>query len=68
MKFDKSAIGQVLFSLEDFVIPRVLEPVKLFFSDYDTRIKVCLRRYDEWWESVYNQTVKIVAKLPWSQV
>jgi hypothetical protein len=66
-EINKSVARQVLFSSENFVIPRTLEPVRQLFSDYDTRIIVYLRRHNEWRESAYNQAVKMVAKPPWEQ-
>ncbi len=57
---------QVLFSSEYFSMPYAIEPVKTFFSDYDTRIIIYLRRHDEWWQSYYNQAVKCVANPLWN--
>jgi hypothetical protein len=62
-----SEFETIIFSSEFFMIPANIQPVKHFFSDYDTKIIIYLRRHDTWWESVYNQAVKTVVLPPWGR-
>ena len=66
-EIEQSAPHTVLISAENFFgVPNSIEPVKAFFSDFDVRIVVYLRRHDYWWESAYNQSVKMVKKPAWN--
>lgn len=66
-ELERSACNQVLISSENFVIPRAIAPVRELFRDFDVRVVVYLRRHDGWWESAYNQAVKMVAEPPWGR-
>lgn len=57
----------VIFSSEFFCIPSDIKPVKEFFSHYDIRIVIYLRRHDSWWQSAYCQNVKTVKNPPWER-
>jgi hypothetical protein len=59
--------GMVLFSSEFFVLNKPIEKAKHFFDGYPVKIVVYLRRHDHWWESVYAQAVKTVARPPWNR-
>lgn len=63
----RSSCRNVLISSENFVIPRVVAPVRDFLKDFNVRVVVYLRRHDGWWESAYNQAVKMVAEPPWGR-
>lgn len=60
-----SEAGTVVFSSENFSLPRKVEAVRDFFSSFDVRVVVYLRRHDSWWESAYAQAVKMVERPPW---
>lgn len=63
----RSACRHVLISSENFVLPRAVEPVRELLRDFEVRVVVYLRRHDGWWESAYNQAVKMVAQPPWGR-
>ncbi len=66
-EIETSELNTILFSSEFFMIPKPVQPVRAFFSSYDIKIVIYLRRHDSWWESVYNQAVKTVASPPWGR-
>lgn len=69
-ELEKSNAHTVLFSSEFFMISKPvqsIEMIRLFFSAYDIKIIIYLRRHDSWWESVYNQAVKTVTNPPWGR-
>ena len=66
-EFKKSQCEQCVISSENFVLPRNVELVRNFFSDFDCRIVVYFRRHDHWWISAYNQAVRMVVHPPWPQ-
>lgn len=51
----------VVFSSENFMLPKQVAPVKSFLEGYDVRVVVYLRRHDSWWESAWSQAVTMVA-------
>jgi hypothetical protein len=55
----------LIISSEDFVLRGDVARVREFFSAFDCRIVVYLRRHDHWWLSSYNQAVKMVTNPPW---
>ena len=55
----------LIVSSEDFVLRGDVARVQEFFSAFDCRVVVYLRRHDHWWLSSYNQAVKMVANPPW---
>ena len=57
----------IILSSEMFVLPKSVKVVKDFFSEFEVKIVVYLRRHDDWWESAYNQAVKTVVSPPWQQ-
>lgn len=65
-EIEQTAARYVLFSAENFFgIPSSIQPVQSFFADYDVRVVIYLRRHDSWWESAYNQAVKMTKKPHW---
>lgn len=62
-----SQARSVVFSSENFVLRRAIQPVFDFFAPYEVRVIVYLRRHDGWWESAYCQAVKMVADPPWGR-
>lgn len=66
-ELQQSTANTVIFSSEMLVLPRPVDKVKEFFSKYNVKIVVYLRRHDSWWESLYNQAVKTVALPPWGR-
>jgi hypothetical protein len=66
-EIENSSCSHVLMSSEDFVLPRAVTPVRNFLKDFNVRVVVYLRRHDGWWESAYNQAVKMVAEPPWGR-
>ena len=66
-EIEQSAAQTVLISAENFFgAQNSIQPVQSFFADYDTRIIIYLRRHDSWWESAYNQAVKMTKKPLWN--
>lgn len=55
----------VVMSSENFVLERDIQPVIGFFSEFDLRIVVYIRRHDTWWPSAYNQAVRHVKSPKW---
>jgi len=51
---------KVIFSSENFVLDKDLHSIKQFFKGFDCKVVVYLRRHDCWWESLYNQSLKMV--------
>lgn len=66
-EINEASVHSILFSSECFYIPADIEPVKVFFSDYEVRIVIYLRRHDTWWQSAYSQTVQTVKTPPWNR-
>lgn len=64
-EFDKSRAESCLISSEDFVMSKDVHPIRDFFSSFDCRIVVYLRRHDHWWESAYAQAVKMKVSPRW---
>ena len=57
----------VVISSESFVLPKSVETVRSFFSDYDVKVVVYVRRHDKWLPSSYNQAVRMVVNPPWGR-
>ncbi len=55
----------VIFSSENFILPKDFKLIKDFFAGFIVKIIVYLRRHDDWWESAYNQAVRMVVNPPW---
>lgn len=55
----------VIFSSEDWVLDKSLEPVRDFFDGFTVKVIVYLRRHDHWWLSAYAQAVKMKRFPPW---
>lgn len=62
-----SRCDTIVFSSENFVLPKPVETVRDFFSDFECRIVVYLRRHDYWWSAAYNQAVRMVVDPPWGR-
>jgi len=55
----------IVISSEDFVLNGPSKMIKKFFSGWDVKVLVYLRRHDSWWESSYAQAVKMKRMPPW---
>lgn len=62
-----SGAESVVLSSESFVLPKSVETVRSFFSDYDVKVVVYVRRHDKWLPSSYNQAVRMVVDPPWGR-
>ena len=62
-----SSAKSVVISSESFVMEKSVEAVQRFFSGYDVKVVVYVRRHDKWWPSAYNQAVRMVADPPWGR-
>lgn len=57
--------SKVIISSEIFVRNAPLDLVKEFFSDFNIKIVVYLRRHDHWYLSAYAQSAKMKSMPPW---
>jgi len=64
-EIDNSPCETVVVSSEYFITARDIEKVKAFFSGYDTRIVLYLRRHDYAFESGFAQGEKTAQNPPW---
>lgn len=56
----KSKVSKVLISSENFIINKDPAIIKQLLMHYEVKVIVYLRRHDSWWESAYNQSLKMV--------
>ena len=55
----------IVISSEFFTLNGDIGTVQNFFSEYDVRIVVYLRRHDDWWPSNYSQAVQHTTNPKW---
>lgn len=67
VEINSSKPSEVFLSSENFVLPKSVDKVREFFSGYNLKILVYLRRHDMWWPSSYNQAVRTVENPPWGR-
>lgn len=59
------ALEALILSSENFTLNGDPITVKRYFSGFDVRIVVYLRRHDSWWPSAFNQAVRHVVQPKW---
>jgi len=65
-EINESKCKKIIISSEDFMLKtKDYKTVQDFFSGFDVRVIVYLRRHDEWWESAYIQALKMKSNPPW---
>ena len=57
----------IIISSEYFILAKNIQLIKEYFRNYDVYILVYLRRHDEWYESLYNQVIKILHPPKWEK-
>lgn len=63
----ESKCKKIVISSEYFILSKKAANVKEFFSDFEVKIIIYLRRHDHWVESLYNQAVKTAENPPWEK-
>lgn len=61
------AIRKLFFSSENFSLFGSVGAVAQFFSGYNVKVVIYLRRHDSWWESKYWQATRMVKNPKWSR-
>ena len=61
----RSGADALIVSSEVFTNRGDIRQVREFFSGWDVRIVVYLRRHDHWWASCYSQGVRMTPEPPW---
>lgn len=64
-EINSSGCDNIILSSEDFILRGDVDGLKHFFSGFNVKIIVYLRRHDFWWSSAYAQAVKMVQNPPW---
>jgi hypothetical protein len=66
-EIDASPCERIIISSEYFSTAKNLTDIRAYFSDYDVKIIVYLRRHDLALESAYAQVEKMIKNPPWDQ-
>jgi len=61
----QSDCTSLILSSENFILSKNPKVIGDTFSDFDIHPIVYLRRHDDWFESAYNQSVRMVQNPPW---
>lgn len=63
----ETGCNTIIISSEYFILAKDIDAIKEYFIDYEVFVLVYLRRHDEWYESLYNQSIKILHPPKWEK-